>query len=154
EPQREDAVHRDRAVERQRAERVAPHGEEPSPTRFHRVERDQSEGVIEEVEDDVGEEDERRDEANAADEHGTHQPLGAAPCGRSYSSMIIVLSSSMTLPRSVRPSSLISSRTRAGRAESITRVVPTATASSMACVTKRIVRPVSRQMRRTSFCMM
>ena len=29
-----------------------------------------------------------------------------------------------------------------------------ATASSIECVTKTIVRPVSRQMRRTSFCMM
>src|SRR5207249_4283726 len=109
--------------------------------------RDQAERVVAEVEDQVGEEDERRAEAKAPDH-------GAAPCWRSTSSMIIVLRSSISLTRSVRPSFRISSRIWAGRAVSITSVVPTATASSMAWVTKRIVRPVSRQIRRTSFCMM
>ena len=68
--------------------------------------------------------------------------------------MIIVFSRSTSLARSVVSSLTIRSRTREGRAESITRVVPMAAASSMECVTKRMVRPVSRQMRRTSACMM
>src|SRR3989338_6371921 len=75
------------------------------------------------------------------------------PCWRSTSSMIIVLSSSISAVRASRTSCLISARTRDGRAESITRTVPTATASSIECVTNRIVRPVSSQIRRTSFCM-
>src|SRR5262249_5800745 len=146
-PQREHAVHGERTVERQRAERVAPDQEERAPARFHRVQRDQAERVVGEVQDQVGEEDEGGAEAKAPDH-------GAAPCWRSTSSMIIVLRSSISLARSIRPSFRMSSRIRAGRAESITSVVPTATASSMAWVTKRIVRPVSRQMRRTSVCMM
>src|SRR3972149_2963151 len=67
--------------------------------------------------------------------------------------MIIVLRSSISAARAARTSFRISARTRDGRAESITSTVPTATASSIECVTNRMVRPVSCQIRRTSFCM-
>jgi hypothetical protein len=67
--------------------------------------------------------------------------------------MIIVFSRSTSFGRSVASSLTISSRTREGRAESMTSVVPMAAASSMECVTNTIVRPVSRQIRRTSPCM-
>ena len=68
--------------------------------------------------------------------------------------MIIVFRSSISWPRATRPSFRISSRMREGRADSMTSVVPIATASSIEWVTNRIVRPVSFQMRRTSVCMM
>src|SRR5438552_3952260 len=78
----------------------------------------------------------------------------AARSWRCTSSMIMVLRSSTSLARSVEVSFLISSRTPDGRADSMMSVVPMATASSMEWVTNRMVRPVSRQMRRTSCCMM
>src|SRR5207247_9844306 len=120
----------DRPVERERAERIPPARETPSPAGLHRVERDQAERVVAEVQDQVGEEDEGGAESNAADQHGSHQPGGAAPCWRSTSSMIIVLRPSSSLTRSVRPSFLISSRIRGGGAGRIMSGVATALASS------------------------
>src|SRR2546422_1177375 len=58
------------------------------------------------------------------------------------------LRSSVILLRSSRPSFSTVSRLRADCAESVLRVVPPATCSSLASVTKRIVRPVVLLMRR------
>ena len=55
EPERQHAVHGDRAVERERAGSAPPQGEEPPPARGHRVERDQAEGVVGEVKGEVEE---------------------------------------------------------------------------------------------------
>jgi hypothetical protein len=80
-PQREQAVDRDRPVERQGADPAAPEPEEPEPPGLHRVERDEAERVVGEVQDQVGEEDERRAEAQAPNEPLRHRTL-FSPSGR------------------------------------------------------------------------
>ena len=55
EPERQHAVHRDRAVERQSAESVSPERQEPPAPGRHRVERDEPERVVREVEGQVQE---------------------------------------------------------------------------------------------------
>src|SRR5205823_10611696 len=130
-----DTVHDDGAVERDGAGPGAPQRQEPPAPGLHRRQRDEPERVVEEVEDDVRQEDQRGAQAQPADVERAHAPGGPAPCCRSTSSMIIVLRSSTSFARSTRPSFRISSRTREGRADSMTRVVPMATASSIECVT-------------------
>src|SRR4030095_14864556 len=112
----------------------------PRAAALHRGQRDESERVVQEVENDVGEEHQRGGQADAADVKRGHPPGGPAARWRSAPFMIIVFRSSTSFARSTRPSLRISSRTREGRAESITSVVPMATASSIAWVTKKIVR--------------
>ena len=69
-PEREQAVHGDRAVERERARAAAPQREEPPAPARHRVERHEPEGVVGEVEGQVEEQDVRRPEPQAAyDDH-------------------------------------------------------------------------------------
>ena len=74
EPEAEQPVHDQRAVERDGAERIAPEGEEPFPSARHGVERDQTEGVVGEVGEQIKVEDEAAAEPERPDPCAT-RPL-------------------------------------------------------------------------------
>src|SRR5439155_17057561 len=98
----------------------------------------------------------RQSQPGRPDRRGAPHGPGALPCWWRTSSMMTWFKWSIRAWGSRAPPSRsfrISSRTRAGRADSMMRVVPIATASSIECVTKTMVLAVSAQIRLTSACM-
>jgi hypothetical protein len=66
---RQHEVGQQRAVEDRSAQRIAPQSQKPCATGFHGIERNQSEGMIEQMGGEIGEQHQARDDPRAPNVH-------------------------------------------------------------------------------------